>query len=157
LEDRTTTRSSKNNRIHRLYNRYHYCTIDTTIVQSLSVQRAQEKEMQLETITKQQDINSQTCLELVNTNRKTVDELKVHTTQFLMFLHLSSFIVFLSQVTDFAISLSQKSTKITVQDDITQTLVTACIGTDFDQSGHYPVFRSRNTNIRITIAKYTTE
>lgn len=44
----------------------------------VQVQRIQEKEMELEQITQQQNINSTTFIELCNTNRITLDELKVH-------------------------------------------------------------------------------
>jgi hypothetical protein len=101
----------------------------------VQVQRVKEKEMQLENITKQQGINSQTFLELVNTNRKTVDELKVYVTQFLILYTVSPYFVF--YLTSNCFCYHALSTKIAVQDDLTQTLVTACIDSDFDQSGHY--------------------
>jgi Skp family chaperone for outer membrane proteins len=52
----------------------------------VQVQRVKEKEMQLENITKQQGINSQTFLELVNT--------KVYVTQFLILYTVSPYFVF---------------------------------------------------------------
>ena len=42
------------------------------------VQRIHEKETELEQITQQQNINSNTFMQLCNTNRITLDELKVN-------------------------------------------------------------------------------
>lgn len=42
------------------------------------VQRIHEKETELEQITQQQNINSNTFIQLCNTNRITLDELKVY-------------------------------------------------------------------------------
>ena len=44
----------------------------------VQVQRIHEKETELEQITQQQNINSNTFIQLCNTNRITLDELKVN-------------------------------------------------------------------------------
>jgi hypothetical protein len=114
----------------------------------VQVQRIQTKEQEFDTITKQQGINSQTFLDLVNTNRTTLDELKVlfGVAHFILFFfHRSNIYIYIycdrSTPTNvffiLSLSLCKKIIKIAAQDDLTQILVTACIDSDMDQSGHY--------------------
>jgi hypothetical protein len=89
------------------------------------VGRLQQEESKLESLTKQQGIDSQTFMHLIEENSTVIDELKV-----------------LKVLNDVARNAPPLLTlhffsKVAVKDDVVQTLVTACIDSDFDQSGTF--------------------